>query len=80
MEMGKKKSVAGEARTSRCHEVAVLKTTKCLNNGLPPRDPQENKDDLHTELWHACAGPLVYVPRVGDKVFYFPQGHMEQHA
>ncbi|KAJ6343606.1 hypothetical protein OIU76_005365 [Salix suchowensis] len=80
MEMGKKKSVAGEARTSRCHEVAVLKTTKCLNNGLPPRDPQENKDDLHTELWHACAGPLVYVPRVADKVFYFPQGHMEQVA
>ncbi|KAG5231804.1 auxin response factor [Salix suchowensis] len=38
----------------------------------------KNKDDLHTELWHACAGPLVYVPRVGDKVFYFPQGHMEQ--
>ncbi|KAB5527477.1 hypothetical protein DKX38_021324 [Salix brachista] len=68
MEMGKKRSVAGEARTSRSHEVAVLTTTKCLNNGLPPRDPQENKDDLHNELWHACAGPLVYVPRVGDKV------------
>ncbi|KAJ6401111.1 hypothetical protein OIU84_016515 [Salix udensis] len=80
MEMGKKRSVTGEARTSRSHEVAVLKTTKCLNNGLLPRDPQENKDDPHTELWHACAGPLVYVPRVGDKVFYFPQGHMEQVA
>ncbi|XAR70154.1 hypothetical protein NMG60_11026924 [Bertholletia excelsa] len=35
-------------------------------------------DDLYTELWKACAGPLVDVPRVQEKVFYFPQGHMEQ--
>lgn len=34
--------------------------------------------DLYEELWHACAGPLVTVPRVGERVFYFPQGHMEQ--
>ncbi|KAJ6880074.1 auxin response factor 2-like [Populus alba x Populus x berolinensis] len=66
--MGKKRSVAGEAKTSRSHEVGVLETTKYLNNGLPPRNHQEKKDDLYTELWHACAGPLVYVPRAGDKV------------
>ncbi|PQM35017.1 auxin response factor 4-like [Prunus yedoensis var. nudiflora] len=36
------------------------------------------KDDSYTRLWHACAGPNVYVPRPGEKVFYFPQGHMEQ--
>ncbi|KAA8520762.1 hypothetical protein F0562_014966 [Nyssa sinensis] len=35
-------------------------------------------DDLYTELWRACAGPLVDVPRPGERVFYFPQGHMEQ--
>ncbi|KAK9279761.1 hypothetical protein L1049_013443 [Liquidambar formosana] len=35
-------------------------------------------DDLYTELWKACAGPLVDVPRPGERVFYFPQGHMEQ--
>ncbi|GAV60181.1 AUX_IAA domain-containing protein/B3 domain-containing protein/Auxin_resp domain-containing protein [Cephalotus follicularis] len=33
---------------------------------------------LYTELWHACAGPLVTVPREGERVFYFPQGHIEQ--
>ncbi|XP_044487794.1 auxin response factor 2A-like isoform X2 [Mangifera indica] len=33
---------------------------------------------LYKELWHACAGPLVTVPRRGDIVFYFPQGHIEQ--
>ncbi|GMY09012.1 auxin response factor 18 [Fagus crenata] len=35
-------------------------------------------DDLYTELWKLCAGPLVGVPKHGEKVFYFPQGHMEQ--
>ncbi|XP_052175555.1 LOW QUALITY PROTEIN: auxin response factor 2A-like [Diospyros lotus] len=33
---------------------------------------------LYAELWRACAGPLVTVPREGERVFYFPQGHIEQ--
>ncbi|KAK4488932.1 hypothetical protein RD792_004722 [Penstemon davidsonii] len=33
---------------------------------------------LYTELWRACAGPLVTVPRENELVFYFPQGHIEQ--
>ncbi|KAD5316825.1 hypothetical protein E3N88_16771 [Mikania micrantha] len=36
------------------------------------------QDLLYKELWKACAGPLVDVPRDGERVFYFPQGHMEQ--
>ncbi|KAI3954265.1 hypothetical protein MKW98_018089 [Papaver atlanticum] len=36
------------------------------------------EEALYTELWHACAGPLVTVPREGERVFYFPQGHIEQ--
>ncbi|KAI3693693.1 hypothetical protein L1987_76643 [Smallanthus sonchifolius] len=46
-----------------------------LNQGpsfLPLEDP------LYKELWKVCAGPLVDVPRDGERVFYFPQGHMEQ--
>ncbi|XP_020577783.1 auxin response factor 2-like [Phalaenopsis equestris] len=39
---------------------------------------KEAEDLLYNELWHACAGPLVSVPRVGERVFYFPQGHIEQ--
>ncbi|XP_057778616.1 auxin response factor 18-like [Salvia miltiorrhiza] len=35
-------------------------------------------NDLYTELWKACAGPLVDVPCVRERVYYFPQGHMEQ--
>ncbi|XP_020573431.1 auxin response factor 11-like [Phalaenopsis equestris] len=35
-------------------------------------------DALYEELWRACAGPLVEIPRVGERVYYFSQGHMEQ--
>lgn len=40
--------------------------------------PGASNDALYKELWHACAGPLVNVPREGERVYYFPQGHMEQ--
>ncbi|XP_044506651.1 auxin response factor 4-like isoform X1 [Mangifera indica] len=32
------------------------------------------------ELWHACAGPLTSLPKKGNVVVYFPQGHLEQVA
>ncbi|KAG6425225.1 hypothetical protein SASPL_115652 [Salvia splendens] len=44
--------------------------------GLPPTGPLN--EALFKELWHACAGPLVSVPREDERVYYFPQGHMEQ--
>ncbi|XP_040385947.1 auxin response factor 3 isoform X2 [Oryza brachyantha] len=28
------------------------------------------------ELWHACAGPVVSLPRRGSAVVYLPQGHL----
>ncbi|XP_047338413.1 auxin response factor 9-like isoform X2 [Impatiens glandulifera] len=37
-----------------------------------------HEDKLYTELWKACAGPLVEIPQEGERAFYFPQGHMEQ--
>ncbi|XP_057824431.2 auxin response factor 1-like isoform X2 [Cryptomeria japonica] len=49
-----------------------------------PRTPSDSScctdvsDPLYEELWHACAGPRVTVPRIGERVFYFPQGHIEQ--
>eukprot|EP01018_Ginkgo_biloba_P029355 Gb_31132 [translate_table: standard] len=33
-----------------------------------------------SELWHACAGPLISLPPKDSCVVYFPQGHMEQVA
>ncbi|KAL2588769.1 hypothetical protein AAZV13_13G189000 [Glycine max] len=43
----------------------------------PPPQEGENRV-LDSELWHACAGPLVSLPAVGSRVVYFPQGHSEQ--
>ncbi|MBA0747592.1 hypothetical protein Gogos_004498 [Gossypium gossypioides] len=38
------------------------------------------RKSINSELWHACAGPLVSLPPVGSLVVYFPQGHSEQVA
>ncbi|KAE9620547.1 putative transcription factor ARF family [Lupinus albus] len=32
----------------------------------------------YLELWHACAGSLTSLPKKGNVVVYFPQGHLEQ--
>ncbi|XP_014518437.1 auxin response factor 10-like [Vigna radiata var. radiata] len=40
---------------------------------------KEGEKVLDPQLWHACAGGMVQMPKVNSKVFYFPQGHAE-HA
>lgn len=35
-------------------------------------------EHMYGELWKLCAGPVVDVPQAEERVFYFPQGHMEQ--
>ncbi|XP_010325288.1 auxin response factor 9 isoform X1 [Solanum lycopersicum] len=44
----------------------------------PNMNSPGKKDALYHELWQLCAGPVVDVPREGERVYYFPQGHMEQ--
>ncbi|KAK1322141.1 Auxin response factor 12 [Acorus calamus] len=53
---------------------------KLSSFGSPPPAPDGEKRCLNSELWHACAGPLVCLPNVGSRVVYFPQGHSEQVA
>ncbi|XP_062154550.1 auxin response factor 18 [Alnus glutinosa] len=48
------------------------------SSSISHAEPGFGGDDLYAELWKLCAGPLVDVPRPGERVFYFPQGHMEQ--
>ncbi|CAJ2658699.1 unnamed protein product [Trifolium pratense] len=48
--------------------------------GFSPPPQEGEKRVLDSELWHACAGPLVSLPAVGSRVVYFPQGHSEQVA
>ncbi|KAI4365681.1 hypothetical protein MLD38_021646 [Melastoma candidum] len=33
--------------------------------------------DMYEQMWQACAGCLVYVPRAGESILYFLQGHLE---
>ncbi|WJX87459.1 hypothetical protein P8452_69652 [Trifolium repens] len=37
------------------------------------------KDDIFTHLWFKCADN-IFIPKIGEDVVYFPQGHMEQVA
>jgi hypothetical protein len=49
----------------------------CNCSGMFVSSVGDNKC-LNSELWHACAGPLVSLPHVGSRAVYFPQGHSEQ--
>lgn len=48
--------------------------------GFTQQPPEGERRCLNSELWHACAGPLVSLPAIGSRVVYFPQGHSEQVA
>jgi hypothetical protein len=52
--------------------VAAAAASGCEGEKKPPA--------INSELWHACAGPLVSLPPAGSLVVYFPQGHSEQVA
>nr|DAD49140.1 TPA_asm: hypothetical protein HUJ06_019077 [Nelumbo nucifera] len=53
---------------------------KAPSNGFPANSGEGERKGINSELWHACAGPLVSLPPVGSLVVYFPQGHSEQVA
>ncbi|KAG8385248.1 hypothetical protein BUALT_Bualt03G0022300 [Buddleja alternifolia] len=53
-----------------------MKHSAALNH----QSSEGEKNYLNSELWHACAGPLVSLPAIGSHVVYFPQGHSEQVA
>ncbi|CAD6266257.1 unnamed protein product [Miscanthus lutarioriparius] len=61
-----------------------MRLSSSFGSVLPalPGSPEavEEHKCLNSELWHACAGPLVSLPAVGSPVVYFPQGHSEQVA
>ncbi|KMS99638.1 hypothetical protein BVRB_1g022070 [Beta vulgaris subsp. vulgaris] len=65
------KSSGGPPPSSLLEEMKLLKEMQDHSGARKP---------LSSELWHACAGPLVSLPQVGSLVYYFPQGHIEQVA
>ncbi|XWS24457.1 hypothetical protein CRYUN_Cryun28dG0104300 [Craigia yunnanensis] len=63
--------VNGGAQATLLEEMKLLKEMQ---------DQSGTRKAINSELWHACAGPLVSLPQVGNLVYYFPQGHSEQVA
>ncbi|KAL2461474.1 Auxin response factor 9 [Abeliophyllum distichum] len=49
-----------------------------VTTGGASHDTGPQSDDLYRELWKACAGPSMDIPCNGERVYYFPQGHLEQ--
>ncbi|KAJ1409182.1 PB1 domain [Sesbania bispinosa] len=58
-----------------CHKGACV---CCLSS--PTCSSSARVSSSYLELWHACAGPLTNLPKKGNVVVYFPQGHLEQAA
>ncbi|XP_013586461.1 PREDICTED: auxin response factor 5-like [Brassica oleracea var. oleracea] len=61
--------------TTTTSQSTLLEEMKLLKDQSGTRKPV-----INSELWHACAGPLVCLPQVGSLVYYFSQGHSEQVA
>ncbi|XP_020595811.1 auxin response factor 3-like isoform X2 [Phalaenopsis equestris] len=52
-------------------------------SGIRPHQPPPAAGGVSSmclELWHACAGPRISLPRKGSLVVYLPQGHLEHLA
>ncbi|KAL1219448.1 putative auxin response factor 14 [Cardamine amara subsp. amara] len=37
----------------------------------------ESNNSMDEKLWELCAGTVCTLPKVGETIYYFPQGHME---
>ncbi|KAJ0113679.1 hypothetical protein Patl1_01309 [Pistacia atlantica] len=59
-------------------EVSIKSSNETSRSPMEGQKVVNPETALYKELWHACAGPLVTVPREGERVYYFPQGHIEQ--
>ncbi|KAF7836829.1 auxin response factor 19-like isoform X1 [Senna tora] len=74
----RRKDVSVRLRDFVTHTIQV-KSPSASSPPAPQLSSGERKT-INSELWHACAGPLVSLPPVGSLVVYFPQGHSEQVA
>ncbi|CAN1180051.1 Auxin response factor 5 [Linum perenne] len=71
--------VGAGAKTTTTAAASLMEEMKQFKESQD-RSAAEGRKEIHSELWYACAGPLVSLPQVGSLVYYFPQGHIEQVA
>lgn len=60
--------------------LSTTSTSSCSSNASSSSSSSLALSSIYMELWHACAGPLTSLPKKGNVVVYFPQGHMEEAA
>lgn len=72
-EVEKKTVCNGECEEGSCVCLSSS-SSSCSSYSSPP----SVASSIYMELWHACAGPLTSLPKKGNVVVYFPQGHLEQ--
>jgi len=63
--------------TSYVRKTLVRNLTPIMNRQVLPPSPK-NATTLNPKLWRAIAGAAVQIPTVNSRVYYFPQGHMDQ--
>lgn len=55
-------------------------TTATTTTTSSPNSSAIAPESVCMELWHACAGPLISLPKKGSTIVYLPQGHLEQFS
>lgn len=71
-------NAVGEVDEGECEKSSSSPTSFCSSNGASSPCSVFATSSIYMELWHACAGPLTNLPKKGNLVVYFPQGHLEQ--
>ncbi|EPS58925.1 hypothetical protein M569_15887, partial [Genlisea aurea] len=72
--------------SSRSSNAASSSSSSSSSSPPPPPPPpcsvssSSSPSSICKELWHACAGPLTFLPKKWSLVVYFPQGHLEQQT
>ncbi|KAL2341835.1 hypothetical protein Fmac_009775 [Flemingia macrophylla] len=63
-------SSASSSSSSSSSQSGISTSASTVAMALPP-------PSVCLELWHACAGPLISLPKKGSVVVYLPQGHFD---
>ncbi|KAL8140459.1 hypothetical protein V2J09_006480 [Rumex salicifolius] len=66
----------GDCEQGSCVCLSSSSSSSCSSDS----SPSSAASSIYKELWHACSGPLTSLPKKGNAVVYFPQGHLEQAA
>lgn len=70
----------GGAKTEKGRLGVSPSSSSSCSSGSSSSSTTASASSIYSELWHACAGPLTSLPKKGNVVVYFPQGHLEQGA